>query len=263
LAGAGSGGNEPARGRSGRHSAGLPDAWPYVGSDASHADDSAREPRRAAPQDPAWSYGDRDTSRTSAEHVLPAPPGRSPSGRSPSGSWPYPDDELTSGDHDARQPARSPSGQAPSGPRPYGDADRAAGGYGGATGYGTRDDRDYDGDDGPDDGEPRRSRRPSARAASERLGVPDRLGRRGRDDRGGRSGRQDGEPASSWSGGDDALEPLPPLDGQSRSQGRRGAWQPAGDDQDDWDQPGGRNVASQRWSAPAADYEPEYEGDSW
>ena len=74
-----------------------------------------------------------------------------------------------------------------------------------------------------------------------------------------------GEPAASgWSGGDDdALEPLPPVEGPRRDQGRRGAWHPAEQDQGGWDDLDQTGAASRRWSSPAEDYEPEYEGETW
>jgi hypothetical protein len=106
------------------------------------------------------------------------------------------------------------------------------------------------------------------------------MGRRG-------DNRRAAEPPASWSGaGDDALEPLPPLDGPGRAQGRRSAWRPAddrahdsardaaqdrsGDRAGDWGAlggPGDEEDRDQRWSAPAPGYEPyyepEYDGDSW
>ncbi|MGN6794702.1 MAG: glycosyltransferase [Streptosporangiaceae bacterium] len=94
-----------------------------------------------------------------------------------------------------------------------------------------------------------------------------RRSRRGGDDQPASSSRPDREewqspaPCSAWSGGDDELEPLPPLDGPGQRPGRRLTWQSA--DDSDWGRLGDSKNSDPRWADPLPDFEPEYEGDSW
>jgi hypothetical protein len=70
------------------------------------------------------------------------------------------------------------------------------------------------------------------------------------------------EQAAAWSGSDDVLEPLPPLDEPGRAQGPGSARRSA-DDSGDWDRLGDDENPDHRWSAPPSEFEPEYEGDTW
>jgi hypothetical protein len=77
-----------------------------------------------------------------------------------------------------------------------------------------------------------------------------------------RDGWQPPEQTAAWSGGEDVLEPLPPLDQPGRAQGRWSARRSA-DDSGDWDRLGDDENPDHRWSAPPSEFEPEYEGDTW
>ena len=219
--------------------------------------------------------------------------GRPPSGRSASGEWPYADlDAGAAGDRGAGY-GRSPSGRSPSGQWPSldpgdrgdggerADADRSGWGQEQGTGaYGRADEtramsgqRPYDEPElahgaarpvrpdwqpDPDLGyreqrEQRRGRLGSWRQARHRSGRP------GRD-------RSAVEPPPAWPGADQALEPLPPVDGSSRRQTARSAWQPAEGGRS-WADGGDQDWDDNQWSAPRTDHEagygPDYEGDSW
>jgi hypothetical protein len=244
---------------------------PGAGRGIPEADRSASG-RSATGQD--WPY-DLDASSPHDRSAVT----RSPSHRSPSGHWPYlgaGEDALSGSDAgrdppDMDGPAREEEQTTrayllPDEPRslprriPY--ERRALSGH-----------RRYDEPDpGRDatrpalpDGEPGRDR-------ADREPEVRRRGRRGtwRAARHGAgraaSDHAAADPASSWPGGGEALEPLPHIDGPGRRQRGRSAWRPA-------EEGGGRSTggddawADHRWSAPLpeydADYEPEYGGESW
>jgi GT2 family glycosyltransferase len=224
--------------------------------------------------------------------------GRSGSGRSPSGDWPYPD--LDADGPDERYPVagRSPSGRSPAGAWPYPDSDEIANGRGSesssrsqygedrASGAGSwpEPSRDYqdragadraegyrDGDRGAGERRGRWStgrsaRRGSGRPGQERSGRSEadwaRADQPGGPSGGHREGWQRPEQTAAWSGGDDVLEPLPPLDNPGRAPDRWSARRSA-EDSGDWDRLGDDESHDHRRSAPPYEFEPEYEGDTW
>jgi GT2 family glycosyltransferase len=243
----------------------LADAWPYASDEpgtalarrsdqrpysleADDADRKSRHGRSSGPPDRARSYSEepdlaprkRDgfpgtgPSGRPYDDGEPAPggshrsaAGRSGSGQSPSGDWPYPD--LDAGGADDRYPSagRSPSVRSPAGTWPYPDSDENDAGHGSAS--------------------------------SRRWGIG-RSARRG-SDRPEQTGSGRPEQTAAWSGGGDALEPLPPLDDPRRAHGRQSAWRTA-EDSEDWGGFGDKSPDRGR-SDPLSDFEPEYEGDTW
>ncbi|MGI9005803.1 MAG: hypothetical protein ACR2FU_06350, partial [Streptosporangiaceae bacterium] len=185
-----------------------------------------------------------------------SPSGRSPSGRSPGGDWPYPELDAPGG-RDREAGGRSPSGRAPGDSWPGRDGgddlapwraeeDTRAGAYrltgSGQTGSGGQ-----------------RDSRPRGRHGSGRTDEP--AGWPGGQ---GSSGDWDGGSGpSSWPGtSGDELEPLPPLDSRAGGQGRRRGPRRPDEDTGDWGRFDDEPADYRRNPAPA-DYEPEYEGDSW
>lgn len=267
----------PAAGRSpsGRSPAG---AWPYSDADqpsgGRHSTPGGRS-TSAGPaskhSDSAWGYEDL-TAGDRADRDLP--PGRGqqstrgyPDPAEPgsrSGSWPQAEPGRTRSRRSDREPDADPRDREPDVQRRgrWGSGRPARHGSHRPSGRQARTDA-LDADQlGADPLGAGRAGRP------ERPDRPDRRGRRGRDDRPAGSpgshldGRRAAEPSSAWSGGDDALEPLPPPGGPGRAQNRRSAWRPA-EDTGGWGAHGDDEAQDQRWSAPLAEYEPEYEGDGW
>jgi GT2 family glycosyltransferase len=259
-------------------------------------------PGRWSRHDDAGAPGaDRRRPARSASGSWPSPEaggGYEPESRasSPSGSWPYPADDGRAGNGQPDRlgdsgrfstPARSDASMHADPPVREG-----RGRYDGPSRY-DRPER-YDGQgqyDGPGryDGpaqydSPGRYDGPARYESQDRYAAPradDSLPRRrpeqanrwGRPDYGERpappagsqpAGRRGAEPAA-WPGGDDALEPLPPINGPSRGTSRRNAWSPGAGDQD-WDGPDDYQ-GRQRWSESEPGYErgyePDHEGDSW
>ncbi|HEX9520238.1 MAG TPA: glycosyltransferase [Streptosporangiaceae bacterium] len=271
----------------------LADAWPYAAADepgtalvprsdqrpySPGADEAGRiapGSRTSGPPSRAWSYSDEpdlDTGRRD-DFSVTGPSGRpyddgaparggshrsaaglSPSGRSPTGAWPDPDsDELAPGRRSASsgrsygEDRASGAGSYPEQARDYQDR----GGADSADGY-----RDGDRQSGG-----RRGRRGTGRSARGGSGRPGEE-RPGEPSPGHRDRRQPPEQTAAWSGSDDLLEPLPPLDDPGRAQGRRSSWR-AAEDSGDWPRLGDDEGPDQRWSAPLTEFEPEYEGDTW
>ena len=226
--------------------------------------------------------------------------GRSGYGRSPSGDWPHPDLEADGPDERYPPAGRSPSGRPPAGAWPDQDSDEIASGRGSAASSRPRYGEDLAAGAGswPEPGldYQGRARARADRADGYRDGDRERGERRGRWSTGrsarrgagrpgqARSGRSDPdwsladrlaepsgdhrerwqppEQAAAWSGSDDVLEPLPPLDEPGRAQGPGSARRSA-DDSGDWDRLGDDENPDHRWSAPPSEFEPEYEGDTW
>jgi GT2 family glycosyltransferase len=269
-------GGDAGRARSGRSAAG---SWPHSDSgdfDRDGLDSDSSDPYR---RDPYESGGER-SGRDSGGQV----PGREGGRRSykvsepgsPSGQWPSgePDRSRESGAHRRPDWQTGPGWDSDSGgghrrSRNTGPTARVAPEQSG---------RDW-GDAGPANaGWSRAQDDPygSGRGQPERESEIGRSAGRGHR-RWGRRGADDDQPARSqgperdgwqgpasppaWSGGDDELEPLPPLDGPGQRRGRRRSWQSAEDG--DWGRLGDAGNADPRWADPLPDFEPEYEGDSW
>jgi GT2 family glycosyltransferase len=238
--------------------------WPYADLDAGSGRDRGGYPGRSDPyrQDTNESDG-RERSGSTRSYKVNEP-------RSPSGQWPYEEPERgrdrgshrrpdwdTESDRDrdaaaGRRPSRD-TGPTPRVPANWGGRDR-----GGADrsdqGWSRADDDSYPSDQDRSERESGRRGRTGGRG----LG---RWSRRGGDDQSGVDDRQSQAPSSGWSGADDELEPLPPLDRPGRQPGRRRSWQSA--EGSDWGRLGEAEDPDPRWSDPLSDYEPEYEGDSW
>jgi GT2 family glycosyltransferase len=228
----------------------LADAWPHAAADQSgtalvrrsdqrpyspgtdEADMLARRGRSSGPPGRAWSYGDEPDLDPRKHDDFSA---TGPSGR------PYDDGETAAGGSYRSAAGRSGSGRSPSGDWPYPDLDAG----------------------GPGERYPSAGRSPSGRSPAGTWSYPaDRLGEGAVPSGSHRDGGQPPEHTATWSGGDDALEPLPQLDDPGRPHGRRGAWRSA-EDSGDWDGLSDDERPDRRWSAPEPTLEPEYEGDTW
>jgi GT2 family glycosyltransferase len=255
-------GRDPGAGRahSGRSAAG---SWPH-----SDSGDLGRDGRDSYSSDP-YRQDPYESGRSGGTRSYKV----SQSG-SPSGQWPQdePDRSRDSGAH--RRPDRqsgagwdrdSGAGRGPgrdTGPTPRVAADQGGRDWGSAGPAGSDWSRGQD-PYGSGRGEPERESEGRSGGRGHR-----RWSRRGGgDDQPARShgaGRDDWRnPASppAWSGRDDELEPLPPLDGSGQRPGRRRSWESAEDG--DWGRLGDAGDPDPRWADPLPDFEPEYEGDSW
>jgi hypothetical protein len=196
---------------------------------ADEADLMARRGRSSGPPGRAWSYADEPDLDPRKHDDFSA---TGPSGR------PYDDGEPAPGGSYRSAAGRSGSGRSPSGDWPNPDLDAG----------------------GPGDRYPLAGRSPSGRSPAGTWPYPaDRLGEPSGSHR---DGWQPREQSAAWSGGDAALEPLPPLDDPGRAPGRRGARRSA-KHSGDWDRRGDDESPDRRWSAPEPTFEPEYEGDTW
>jgi GT2 family glycosyltransferase len=232
-----------------RAGARLADAWPYAAADqpgtalvrrsdqrpystgADEAETMARRGRSSGPPGRAWSSAD-EPDRAPREHDDFSATG--PSGR------PYDDGEPARGGGYRPAAGRSGSSRSPSGDWPYPDLD--AGGSG--------------------DRYPPAGRSPAGRSPAGTWPYPaDRLSEGAVPSGSHRDGWQPPEQTAAWSGGDDPLEPLPPVGDPPRAPGRRGARRSA-EDSGDWDRSDDESP-DRRWSAPQSAFEPEYEGDTW
>ncbi len=233
----------------------LADAWPHAAADepgtalvrrsdqrpyspgADEADRIARGGRSSGPPGRAWSYPDEPDLDTGRRDDFSA---TGPSGR------PYDDGEPPRGGSHRSAAGRSPSGRSPGGDRPYPELDA----------------------DSPADRYPAAGRSPSGRSPAGGWPYPD-SGEPGwgspgsrSPSRGHRDRWQSAEQTAVWPGGDDMLEPLPPLDDPGRAQDRRSARRSA-EDSGDWDGLGDDEGLDHRWSGPVSEFEPEFEGDTW
>jgi GT2 family glycosyltransferase len=198
----------------------LTQAWPYAPADEARHDarHDARADGRLAD---AWPYAPADepgtaVARRSDQRRYSGGGRDSLSATGPSGR-PYADDEPASGGSYRSAAGRAGSGRSPGGDWPYQDLDSR----------------------GHDERFPPPSRSPSARSPAGTW--PDRDSEVSG---GHRDGWQPPEQSAAWSGSDDVLEPLPPLEDPSSAHGRRGAWRSA-EDGAGWD------------------VETEHEGDTW
>ncbi|HEX2319471.1 MAG TPA: glycosyltransferase [Streptosporangiaceae bacterium] len=265
--GRGRGGDE-GRARSGRSAAG---SWLHsdsgdLGRDGrdSYSSDSYR-------QDPYESGGERaGRDSGSTRGYGDSQPG------SPSGLWPYDEADRSRDAGAHRRPDRQTgpgwdrdfgAGRRPSrdaGPTPRVPAEESGRDRGNAGPADTDWSRAQDGSYGSSQGHPEREGE-TGRSAGRGHRRWSRRG--GGDDQPARSQGPDRDdwqsPASSpaWSGGDDELEPLPPLDEPGQRPGRRRTWESA--DDGDWGRLGDARNPDPRWADPLPDFEPEYEGDSW